>query len=175
MAILNYKAIAKEASSPKMQKFLSFIEGTAPMDFQQLKNVARDEQPFLTDLAWAYFSAYRSILYMNLARYMMLKNAVGGDDPEKYFAYDAQRKLLKAALPHQSKFIDDNDPGAYHYLLEEIESCLLGELRKMLEGEEADKSAPVKAKRIMDAVADIDKNANQERAEQAIPEQIKKK
>jgi hypothetical protein len=77
MAILRYDAIARESGDPKMQQFLSVIGAAAPTDFNKLKNVARDEQPFLTELAWAYFNAYRSILYMNLARFMMLKNAAG--------------------------------------------------------------------------------------------------
>lgn len=176
MAILNYKVIAKEADTPKMQEFLSVIGATAPTDINQLKNVARDEQPFLTELAWAYFHAYRSILYMNLARYTALKNAISAQDsdPEKYFSIENLREILKAALPHQSKFIDENDPGAYYYLLEEIEDCLLAELRKILDGEEADKSSTEKARRIMDAVSDSNRRADQELSRQAAPEGIKK-
>ena len=61
-------------------------------------------------------------------------------------------KILKAVLPHRSQFIDDREMGAYHYLLDEIESSLLGELRNILEGKVADQAAAVRAKEIMDAV-----------------------
>jgi hypothetical protein len=56
MAIVNYDAVAKEAQNPKMQQFLAVIETTAP-DPQKLKNIARDERPFVPEIAWAYFSA----------------------------------------------------------------------------------------------------------------------
>jgi hypothetical protein len=165
MAILNYKAIAREANTPKMQQFLSIIGSTAP-DIKQIKNVARGEQPFLPELAWAYFWAYRSILYLNYGRYVMLKTGVSkDDDPEKFLSIEGVKKILKAVLPHQSKFIDENDPGAYHYLLDEIEARLLAELRKILEGKDADQADAARAKEILGAVKAVDK----ERAEQAIP------
>jgi hypothetical protein len=34
----------------ELQQILSLIGSTAPTDFQQLKNVERDEQPFITEL-----------------------------------------------------------------------------------------------------------------------------
>jgi hypothetical protein len=41
MAALNYKAVAKEASDPRMQQVLTIIGAAAP-DIQELKNDARD-------------------------------------------------------------------------------------------------------------------------------------
>ena len=167
MAILNYKALAREASTLKIQQFLSIIGSIAP-DIKQVKNVARGEQPFLPELAWAYFWAYRSILYMNYARYMALENAISNDvDFEKYFSIEGVKKILKATLPHQSKFIDENDPGTYHYLLDEIEARLLVELRKILEGKEADQADAARAQKIMEIIGAV-KPADQESAEQAI-------
>jgi len=164
MAILNYKAVAKEATDPRMQQVLSIMGGSVPTEFPKLKNVARDERPFLTELAWAYFQAYSSILHMNFARYMILKDVVDASDhdPEKYFSTDNLRKILKAALPHQSKFIDENDPGAYHYLLDEIQGYLLTELRKILGGEEADQAAAARAKEIMEAINQNEKASQDE-------------
>jgi hypothetical protein len=161
MALLNYKVVAKEASNPKMQQFLAIIGSSAP-DFDSLKNVARDEQPFLPELAWAYFAAYTTILYGSLALFSVLK--IGLDGADKYLSYDATRNILMAALPHQKKFIEENEPGAYHYLLEEIEGYLLTELRKILEGRDADQEAALRAKGIMDAV----RQANKERVENSL-------
>jgi hypothetical protein len=163
MAVLNYKAIAREARDPKMQQLLEIMGSAAP-DIRQLKNVSRDERPFLPELAWAYFTAYSTILYGIHARFMILRT--GMENPEKLLSKEGMQKILKAALPHQSKFIDENEPEQYHYLLEEIESCLLAELRKILEGKEADQAAAVRAKEITDAI----KNADKERAEKAVSE-----
>jgi len=149
IAMLNIKAVAKEASDPKMQSFLSTIGAGTP-DLADFKNAARDEQPFLPELAWAYFTAYKTILHANFALYRVLK--IGLDDVDKYLSKEQVSKILKAVLPHRSQFIDDREMGAYHYLLDEIESSLLGELRNILEGKVADQAAAARAKEIMNAV-----------------------
>lgn len=154
MAILKYDAVSKESNDPKMQQFLKIMGASAPQDLETLKNVARDERPFLPELAWAYFSAYTSILYGALLRYKILTTGI--EDPAKYINHDGMRNVLKVVLPHQEKWIDENDPGLYHYLLGEIESLLLTELRKILEGEQADQAATLRAKKIMDAIKDSD-------------------
>ena len=59
--------------------------------------------------------------------------------------------MLKAALPHQSQFIEKSQPVAFHSLLDELEEKLLTELRNMLEGRDLDEAALVQAKDIMDA------------------------
>jgi hypothetical protein len=59
-------------------------------------------------------------------------------------------------------FIDENDPGAYHYLLDEIEGYLLAELRKILAGEEVDQAAAARAKEIMQAIKQDEKASTDE-------------
>lgn len=160
MAILKFEAVAKEASDPKMQLFLKTMGGAAP-DMKSLKMTATSEQLFLPELAWAYFSAYKTILFGNLMRYEILK--IGLDNANEFLTDEPTKKILKAALPHRINFIDDHDAGAYHYLLEEIEGLLLGELRKILEGKDVDQLAAARAKGIMDAV----KSANIQHSENA--------
>jgi len=165
MAVLNYKAIAREVRDPRMQQVLQIIGSVAP-DIGQIKNVARDERPFLPELAWAYFTAYRIILYGVHGRFMILRS--GTEKPEEMLSKEGMQKILKAALPHQSKFIDANEPEQYHDLLEEIESYLLVELRKTLDGKEADQAAAVRAKEIIDEVNHAKNRADKERAEGAV-------
>ena len=50
----------------------------APSDEEAQKNVALNEQPFLPELAWAYFGAYSTILRSNWLRYKILR--IGLDD-----------------------------------------------------------------------------------------------
>lgn len=142
-----------------MQKFLEFIGKTAP-DLNSLKNVAINERPFLPELAWAYFAAYTQILYGSLLRYNVLKAGVSNAD--KYLNSEPVRKILKAALPHQREFIEGQEPEAYYYLLDEVEEKLLFELRKILEGREADQAATSRAKEIMDAVNSMEFEQAQE-------------
>ncbi|MGO9047047.1 MAG: hypothetical protein ACLQFW_09195 [Xanthobacteraceae bacterium] len=99
MAVLNYQAVAKQAADPKMQQFLTIIGSGVP-EPKNIKNVARDEQPFLPVLAWAYFNAYTTILYGSYLRYSVLKT--GTTDPDKFISTDGIRQILKAVLPHQT-------------------------------------------------------------------------
>jgi hypothetical protein len=160
MEVLNYKAIAREVRDPRMQQFLAAI-GSAVPDIEQLKSVARDERPFLPELAWAYFTAYRAVLFGVHGRFMILRT--GLEDPEKLLSKEGMQKILKTALPHRSEFIDEHEPEQYHVLLEEIEVYLIIELRKILAGEEADQAAAMRAQQIADAITSADK----ERAERA--------
>ncbi len=61
----------------------------------------------------------------------------------------AVTKVLTAALPHQAEFIAKYDSGAYHYLLDELESRLLEELQKLLRGVESDKASVEQAAEII--------------------------
>ncbi|SDR87094.1 hypothetical protein [Bradyrhizobium canariense] len=149
MAIMNVKEVAKEVGDPRMQQLLSMIGAGTP-NISDLPNIARNERPFLPELTWAYFTAYSTILYGNLAVYKTL--AAGVKDFEKYLKRDGSKEILKEALPHQSKWIDDSSPEAYHYLLDELENNLLLELRKILNGVETDAAEITKARKILNAV-----------------------
>jgi hypothetical protein len=138
MSGLKYEAIAKKSNDPRMQQFITLI-GTGAPDPKSLKNIARDERPFVPEIVWAYYSAYSTILTFNLMRFETLKIGIG--DPQKFLSADSIKNVLKAALPHQAQFIDEQDAGAYYYLLDELEAKLLGELRKILDGKEADQAA----------------------------------
>jgi hypothetical protein len=113
----------------------------------------RDEQLFLPSLVWAYFEAYVCVLSTNLAIFRLAR--LGEPNIDQVLSLDNIKRLLKAALPHQSRFIDENGPSSYHFLLEEIENLLLTELRNVLEGKEADRFAIERAKEISDALASI--------------------
>ncbi|MGK7058056.1 hypothetical protein AB4853_16465 [Bradyrhizobium sp. 1050_B9_N1_2] len=153
IALLNIKEVSKRARDPKMQQFLSMM-GQGTPDIGDVKNVARDERPFLPELAWAYFSAYSTILFGNLALYKVLQ--IGMEEPERVLTREGVKKILKATLPHQSEWIDSTEPERYHYLLEELEEKLIGELRKILDGEEADQAATERGKSILRTVNMID-------------------
>jgi len=146
MSALNFKALAKRTTDPKIQQFLGIIDTAAPQA-AQFKNVARDERPFLPEIAWAYFSAYTTILLGSYMRLQILKTGI--EDPERMLTNEATAKILKAALPHHSTFIDENEPEVYYYLLDEVENSLLSELKKILDGKNADQETLAKARQIM--------------------------
>lgn len=150
---LNYDAIAKQVRDPKIQQFLNTIDTTGS-DTQNLKSIARDERPFVPEITWACFSAYITLLTFNLVRYKTLK--LGIEEPQKFFNTENVKSILKAVLPHQTQFIDESeDAGAYYYLLDEIETNLLNELRRILDGKEADIAAAQQGKEILSVIKRI--------------------
>jgi hypothetical protein len=153
MAHLYYDALAKQVRDPKIQQFLSTLDTTGS-DQQNWKNVARDERPFVPEITWAYFSAYTTLLTFNLVRYKTLK--LGIEEPQKFFNTENVKNILKAALPHHAQFIDgEQDPGAYYYLIEEIETMLLNELRRILDGKEASIASAEQGKEILNTIQKI--------------------
>jgi len=61
MARINFSAAAKRVpDEPNLRKFFEIIGSNIPTD--ALFGRAENEQPFVSPLAWAYYSAYRAIL-----------------------------------------------------------------------------------------------------------------
>ena len=58
-------------------------------------------------------------------------------------------ELVKIALPHHASYIDKSGDAGYHYLLEELEEKLLGEMQKMLLGVQADRTSLEQAAEIL--------------------------
>lgn len=105
-------------------------------------------RPFVSPMAWALFSAYRSIIAHAALKLTIIKSGIDLD-PTKLIDKDAITKLVKAALPHRSEYIDKFSDSGFHYLMEEIEEKLLDELRKMLAGVESDKESIEQAANIL--------------------------
>jgi hypothetical protein len=148
-AHLNYDALAKRTQDAKIQQFLNMIDNFGQGQ-QTLKNVARDERPFVPEITWAYFNPFSSLVTFNSARFKALK--LGFGESQELINTEYIKNILKAALPHQTQFIDEQDPEAYYYLIEEIENRLLSELRKILDGKEADQSSIQRANEISSAI-----------------------
>lgn len=154
MMRIDFKETAKHAGRPELQKFLEMFGGEL-VDPAKLKpNAARYEQPYLTAPAWAYFLAYKAILIGSVSRYMALK--VGGPGIDKYTTNEPAKKVLKAALPNEAQFIDEQEPEVYYLLLDDIEAALLSELRRVLDGKDVDQEGAVRAKAIFDALPKSD-------------------
>jgi hypothetical protein len=148
VATLKYNEFAQKANEPKMQQLYSVIGTPSVPEPSDMPLVAVSERPFIPASVWAYYTCYVHILTMNLAIFRSAREGI--TDPDRYFYFENLRSALKAALPHQAKFIDENEPARFHYLLDEIHSGLLAELQKALDGREADQSAVSKAREIID-------------------------
>lgn len=137
MAVIKFDEAAKQAEhDPRFrQLFELFGKG---IDLNSMGGAdAQRARPFVSPIAWATYTALLSITIFAVMRWQILKNGIG---KVEIFDLNAINKLLKTALPHQTKYIDQYGPTGYHYLLEELESKLLHELQQVLIGSDTDKA-----------------------------------
>jgi hypothetical protein len=149
VATLNVDALARRSDEPKIQQFIAIVSAAIKRDPEVLSNnPAKNERPFVSALAWAYFFAYMTIVSFAFASLKLAE--IGTPNLSELFSKDSIRNFLKTVLPHQSEFIDRNEPNVYYYLLDEIELNLLTELQKILRGEDQDSTGIEQAARIME-------------------------
>ncbi|MDO6545495.1 hypothetical protein [Photobacterium sanguinicancri] len=99
-------------------------------------------RPFISPLAWAYFSAYSAILGHAALKMHMLKN---GLDYPAIFNDEKLKEVISTALPHQTEYIEKVNSGAYYHLLDELETLMLLAFNNTLKGEEEGKAAVIQA------------------------------
>jgi DNA-binding protein Fis len=165
MASINFDVAAREAHQrPNTQQLFRMISGG-----DQTENLAkvaqhsgRSQQPFVSPLAWAYFSAYQMVVFGAYIRAKVLE--IGLEDAHKVITDEPIKDVLKTALPHYSQFIDEQPVGAYHLLLDDLEKHLIAELQKMIRGDEQDQASVEQAARIMEMV----EKASAKQAEQEV-------
>lgn len=156
LGTLKFEACAREsARNPKFREFIETIGGNfdlASIDMSGSK-LAR---PYLTPLAWAYFSAYSSVIMQAVAVMQVLK--IGVDNAEKYLNFENTNNLLKTVLPSSAEYIDTYGMAGHHHLLDKIEQLLLLELKNIQEGKEDDKE---NARRAAEIIEEVEKVSNE--------------
>lgn len=145
MVSIKFEAAAKE--SAKNPQFREIFEIMGKFDIEQLGQISASKvRPFISPLAWAYYSAYNAIVMNAVLRMHMLKS--GLDTPDILDTKNVEQ-LVKTALPHQLEYIEKYGPSAFHYLLEELENKLLLAFKLMIDGESNDKEALERAAAIL--------------------------
>lgn len=149
MASVKYEDALKRVEQDRNARtFFATIGSTCTPEKLQ-KTDAHRSRPFISELAWALFSAYQAILLGVVARLQILKNGLPGD----LIKADHVTSMTKAALPAYSAYIDTyGDAGCYH-LLDILEAELLKEFRRIMAGEESGKSSVEQASKIMQAIS----------------------
>lgn len=106
---------------------------------------AAKAKPFLSAMAWAIYIAYTAICTHALLRCHVLRYGLGS----KLIDDEAIKKLIIAALPTYSNYLDKFGPDSYHYVLDALESKLLQEIQQMLLGHETDQASVKQAAEIV--------------------------
>jgi hypothetical protein len=142
-------AIATEVARNEKVRLIFKVMADSYPD-PQFPDPARNEQPFISPLAWAYFSTYQTVVYLAHAE---IKVLALGENPERLLNLQAARDVVKSALPHYAEYVDKW--GVHVSLLDELENRLLEELRRTLEGTELDAESLARSANIMKQVEGI--------------------
>ena len=138
MSTIDLKKAGPEAErNPKVRQVFEMLgKNFDPKNMPT--NPAVKERPFVTEVAWAYYQAYSSIVS---AAVLALKCLEHGLDVTKFMKPDFLDNLVIAALPHHSDYVKQWGLAGCAMLLDELENKLLEALREMLEGKESDAAA----------------------------------
>lgn len=146
MAAIKFDEAAKEAAhNPKLREVFKTMGGAFFNPEKLDLSDALKSRPYVSELAWAYYSAYQSIVMHSIILLEALKAGLDKD----FSKFEEMTKLVKVALPHQEPYIEKYGTSAFHYLLDELELKLLSEIKKMLNGIEADQESLEKAAKIL--------------------------
>lgn len=105
------------------------------------------ERPFLDDVVWASFAAYRIAVVLPALHLSMF--AAGIKDLKPYLATEYADKTLMAALPEWREAIEKYGARSYPQLHEALELKLLAAVRDMLDGKAVDATALAQASEII--------------------------
>ncbi len=126
ISTIKFEALLAEAErNPKAKELvMPFAPQVDKMaDVGHLSHKAR---LYLSPLSWAYFSAYQAIVMYAVVQMEMLKN---GLNKPKLLKSEHVVKLANAALPGYEHYLAEHGTSGAFYLLDELESKLIAELR----------------------------------------------
>jgi hypothetical protein len=147
MCHINIETASKEVSTnSNMRKFFEFL-GSSTKSVKLPDPPSKTEQLFVSPMAWAYFSAYQTVVMLAFALAKALESGI--QDISKLIKFEAVSSMLEAALPHHATLIETEGFSAYHGLLDELETNLVEALRQTLDGEDLDQANILRAAEII--------------------------
>ncbi|MDO8341651.1 MAG: hypothetical protein Q7T48_00465 [Cellvibrio sp.] len=147
MAAIKFEAAAREsARNPLARKAFEMVGKTFDLTKVDFSGAYR-ARPFVSRLAWAYYSAYQSIIFQSVIRLEALKAGT----QEDFSKGKELVALVLAALPHHKSYFEENADQTLHYLLDELEEKVLLEIEKILNGELEDEQSLERAAKILKA------------------------
>jgi hypothetical protein len=144
IGLIKWDALAEEAEKePMVLKLFDGLEGVSREEvihkLDAFYQTIHAERLYVSQNAWTLCRAYVSILRHYMMFLCMLRERIPAATLASLFFNDGElRKLLSAAVPAKSEFIEHCDREHLYMLLESIEVYLLNDLRHTLDGKQAD-------------------------------------
>lgn len=142
------ETIAFVSSSSGLDKFLADAKEQTNQNEREISKAAELSRPFVSPLAWAYYSAFSSISMHAVVTMLAWKNGMD----TTLLQNEKLVETVSRALPHQKKLIEEHGVGATYFLVGELEEKLLLELRRFVRDGETGQELIEQANEIITAV-----------------------
>ena len=107
---------------------------------------AMKARPFVSPMAWAIYSAYQAVVLLGITKLNVLKTGIDG---KGLLNLNSVSELITTVLPHRADYVRARKDAAYYPLLDELETTLLDELKRMLSGAAEDSDSVARAAAIV--------------------------
>lgn len=160
-SILVYAALTpeamKETKEPEASNLREVLRtfGDGLEEASQVFRGADKERPYLSEIAWAYFDAYRMIVVRAVSALQLIHM---GADAKTFLPIDSEKRVIKAALPDRSDYIDKYGHSGIQSIADELKRRLLDELRNVLENKEEDESTIKRAAEVLEMTEQVQRD-----------------
>lgn len=155
VSVLSDEWMKKYASDPGTKStFEQVLKGVDHLDFMKKQNETELVRPFLSEPAWALYSAYHSFLSARLIKASLL--TLSGIDHAEVLSRFNERDLVEKSAPEEILSAYDENPyaGTEPYL-RFLREKMLAEFREFLSGQRAGNQAVQDAAQILHAAEDL--------------------
>lgn len=146
MSVMQLENLAEEVGkNPRVKDFIKTIGSgfnSSTLD-QVTANLAR---PYVSDMAWALYSAMQAITGFYMAHWFALSN---GLDSRKMVESESAKNLILAVAPEYKDYLEAHGLSASYNLLAHFDTLLIAELKQMTTDYQQDKESVEHAAEIM--------------------------
>jgi hypothetical protein len=157
MSVMKLEYIAEQVGKDdRVRNFIKISGGgfdPSKLDYVTA-NLAR---PYVSDMAWALFSAVQAITGYYVAHWVALSNGI---DSRTMVANEAVHKLILAVAPEYKEYLETNGLSASYNLLERLDTLLLAELMRMATNYQQDKESVEQAAEILEHARNLNQKIN---------------
>lgn len=154
MGTFNFQEVSKRIETEtKLQEVFSNIGQGLP-DPNTIARQAHSTRPYLSDLAWALYTAYMAVFTTAYAKLQLLSRGIDG---REFFQFAAVQEMLVTALPDMKRDIEASGHQGYHKWVETLRLRILEELRRTLAGQEENKDSVRQAAEIAAMVEGLER------------------
>lgn len=165
LAVIKWDAVADltEKDGNAREMFKTMLDSAKITEL--FNHNAHAAMPYVSPIAAALFSAYATVITFTQAQLVVLQTGLGKN---ALSSPDAVYKVLSAALPDWSEYINKVGAFGFAQVLDELEKRLLAELQRNIEGRGDDEAQVTIAAGILELVRD----AERKMSERKVPAQF---